>query len=217
MENKIDLFTPVHKGIRALIYATATRIQIVNFLSVDEGDKMLTDLIDMLLLLEDHAHHEDHIIFPRIEARAPGLSGALEAQHREGESKLDALMTVIIEMKGGDVDQRMALSTQLGRRFNDFIAFYLWHMNCEEETILPASQELLTHEELLSIRSEIQVSIPPDLYRRWLRWMLPAFNFSELSLFYKQVKRNAPDEVLKMIEKTGDQYIDPALWLQVRN
>lgn len=212
MENKIDLFTPIHKAIRSLIYHTGVVLQSTDFSNLEEGDRILTQLEQMLILLEDHARHEDHIIFPEIEKRASGISGELEAQHREGEIKLTALVQLLNEFRELVPQSRVNLVTKLSIIFSDFIAFYIWHMSREEEIIMPVSKANFSNAELAEIRLKIQEQISPDRYREWMKWMLPALNESELTSMYRQAKHNGPGNVFELINSIGQEFVDPVKW-----
>ena len=206
MESKIDLFTLIHKAIRALIYDTGNKLQTTDFNNHLQAIEMLNKLDSMLELLEEHAMHEDQSIFPPIESMAPGISKELSEQHEKGEQKLHLLRAKIKQMRNSGA-ALLDHGSQLQILFTDFVSFYLWHMNREEETILPASQELLSTKDLLEIRSKIQLNMTPDRYAQWMHLMLPALNATELETLYHQIKIGAPRSVFDKICEIGNLVI----------
>lgn len=212
MEQKIDLFTPIHKAIRALIYHMGGTLLTTDFSDDQEANSTFDALEKMLDLLEEHAHHEDNIVFPPIEKASPGISQELEVQHQEGEEKVSGLQVLLKELRTADTSTRIARANILSIYFTDLIAFYLSHMNREEETVLPVSQQLLSNEELTAIRVRIQMNTSPERYAEWMRWMLPALNIRELAGLYRQVKNSAPAPVFEKIQSIGREVIDEARW-----
>ncbi|NND32483.1 MAG: hypothetical protein HKN76_07825 [Saprospiraceae bacterium] len=212
MEQKIDLFTPIHKAIRALIYDTGIKLQRTDFSSEVESNKFLTHLERVLDLLEEHARHEDQIIFPPIEKASPGICGELEKEHEYGEKLLLSLRKVISELELLDGVARNSRSNSLNRTYTDFISFYLSHMNREEETVLPVSKNTLTNNELASIRLKVQIDTRPGQYTEWLRWMLPALNIRELVPLFQQIKASAPSAIYQQVVRIGEEVIDSQRW-----
>lgn len=216
MQNKVDLFTAIHKAIRALLYATGNQLQTANLAEEEDMLVTLTRLEHTIEMLEEHGHHEDELIFPPIEQVAPGSTEEAESQHRGYEERVIRLREVIKLIKDTtEPSGRMALAGLLNRRFTDFMAFYLTHMNCEEETVLEVSQQKLTYDELMAIRLSVQSSIPPGRYSEWLQWMLPALSIHELVPLLSQVKASAPAPVFEKIKNIGQTYIDRNRWEKI--
>jgi hemerythrin-like domain-containing protein len=213
MQNKIDLFTAIHKAIRALLYDTGRRLQTANLADTEEMHQTLNRLEQTIDMLEEHGKHEDELIFPPIENAVPGSTEEAESQHRGYEERVLRLRGVIDQIKHTvDASLRAAQAGVLNRRFTDFMAFYLMHMNCEEETVLQVSQDKLSNEELTAIRVKVQTSIPPQRYAEWLQWMLPSLNLQELIPLFSQVKHSAPAPVFEKFKSIGQTTIDSPRW-----
>jgi hypothetical protein len=178
---------------------------------------VLNRLENTIEMLEEHGYHEDELIFPPIEKAAPGSTEEAESQHRGYQERVIRLKEVIRQIKETTgPSERLAQASILNRRFTDFMAFYLMHMNCEEETVLEVSQQKLSNEQLTAIRVSVQTSIPPQRYAEWLQWMLPSLNMQELIPLFSQVKASAPAPVFENFKTIGQRTIDKARWERLR-
>lgn len=216
MEQKIDLFTPIHKAIRALLYDMGTQLQAADFGSGQESSETLNRMEHILELLEEHARHEDQFIFPEIEKVAPGSTIESEDEHRQYAQKVERLHLQMAKIRHLTAPaKRIAASEVLNRIYTDFMGFYLMHMNHEEETVLPASQQKLSNEQLAAIRVKVQLDTAPDRYTEWLHWMLPSLNIHELVPLYQQVKSSAPAPVFGKFRDIGRKTIASGRWDQL--
>ena len=213
MKQRVDLFTPVHKAIRAILFELGKELQSTNMSDNGERDAMLTKLTHLLELLEEHARHEDEIIFPPIEKACPGLTTESVEEHLAYDAKVNQIHKLVNAIRtADDMNERLHFTRQLRHQFADFIAFYLMHMNHEEEAMLEASIEHLTPQELIDIRLKVQLDTPPARYDEWLHWMLPALDLTELVPLFKQVKVGAPESVYTKFKQIGKHSIDQHRW-----
>ncbi|MEQ8581400.1 MAG: hemerythrin domain-containing protein [Marinoscillum sp.] len=213
MKQQVDLFTPIHKAIRAMLYQLGAELQSADLTDQGECKTMLDKLENCLELLEEHARHEDEIIFPGIDQACPGITHESHEEHMAYTHKVDAIREVITAIRNAQKGQsNTRLTAQLRFIFADFIAFYLLHMNHEEEALIKASIDHLTPEELMDIRLKVQMDTSPERYTEWLHWMLPAMDLSELAPLFNQVKQNAPDSVFRKFQFVGVSTIPEDRW-----
>jgi hypothetical protein len=214
---KTDLFTFIHKAIRSMIYNAASKLQAADFTDEKEAAILLASLKHDLQLLHEHGENEDNIIFPEIVNQEPQMIEELNKEHKNLESKLFELQSIIEEtLQTDSVEERMSLGNKLNSMFNDFIADYLAHMNHEETTVLEASFKYLTDEELIAIRKRIQSSIPPERYNVWMSWMLKSLNNTELIGLLNSMKSNAPLNVFQYILDAAKSVIDTERWNKMK-
>ncbi len=217
MKQRVDLFTPVHKAIRAILFDLGKELQHTDMADEKEMTAMLTKLSDSLELLEEHARHEDQIIFPPIEQACPGMTTESIEEHQQYEEKIATLENLIRKIRNAtDAAERLQHANQLRFHFAEFIAFYLMHMNHEEATMLEASIENLSPEQLIDIRVRVQMDTAPARYAEWLKWMLPSLDMNELVPLFRQVKMNAPETVYDKFKKIGKETMDGNRWTRLR-
>ena len=80
---RVDLYGPIHQGIRRMLYETAIDIGATDFRSDAETEQCLGAVEHALELLNEHASIEDESFHPALEERAPGATLDQEAQHEE--------------------------------------------------------------------------------------------------------------------------------------
>lgn len=216
MKQRVDLFTPIHKAIRSILYEVGGDLQSADMSDPEERKQVLSMLRNSLELLAEHARHEDEIIFPPIEKACPGVTVESVEEHRLYENKIEEINRLIVALSG-DVSSNTAdsLVSRLRHVFVDFIAFYLLHMNHEEEAMLEASIAHLSPDELLRIRVEVQKDTDPDRYSEWLQWMLPSLDMRELVELFTQVSLNAPEAVYQKFREIGQQSLGEGRWLRL--
>ncbi|WP_370086434.1 hemerythrin domain-containing protein [Ekhidna sp.] len=214
MKQQVDLFTPIHKAIRAMLYQLGSELQCANMTNKEECRLMVDKLEHSLELLEEHARHEDEIIFPAIEKALPGITEESTEEHETYAKKVEQLRSLLAGLKIAIRKDEIPVGTVANLRFKfaNFIAYYLLHMNHEEETLLQASIQHLSAEELLNVRLRVQLDTDPERYTEWLQWMLPAMDLSELVPLYRQVRLNATPEVVQKFDTIGNEYIPEHRW-----
>ena len=222
-----DLFTPIHKALRSMIYSLGGRLQSVDFADKSASVAVLSDLEHefsnavtstcVLCLLHHHAGSEETVVFPPMQPLDPAMIRTLIDEHQEITRRLVSLSKKAEAIRSTEeLRRRIELGAQINREANDFFAYYLAHMNKEEVTIVPAMKEHFTDDQLRALQGQIIGSMPPERVGNYLRWMLPSLNLAELTGFIAGVKHGAPPEVLRMVAGVGTANVDPARWATVR-
>jgi len=217
MQPRADLFTPIHKGVRSLIYDLGRTVQ-----SADVSDpKVLADLLSRLehdlSMLHEHGRHEDNHILPPLREVDPKAARVFIDDHAEIGRKLDAVRECISSIRAGlgqpDILERGA---KLNRALNALTAHYLAHMNREEEEVMPAMWRHFSDEELLGFRAKLMQSIPPEQFSEWLGWMLPSLSEPELVGMLQGVKATAPPVAVQHILSIAERVVDRGRWMAVQ-
>jgi hypothetical protein len=222
-----DLFTPIHKAIRSMIYDLGGRLQRVDFADPTASSAVLADLQHnfgsavsstcVLCLLHTHAGTEETDVFPSMKSFDPVLIRGLIDEHQEISLRLVAISKRADELAAvGPAEQRIAFGIQINREVNEFFAYYLAHMNREEVTIVPAMKEYFTDQEMRAMQGAIIGAMPPERLAGYLRWMLPALNLVELSSLLGGLKHGAPPQVFQFVTGIGVANVDPNRWAAVR-
>jgi hypothetical protein len=222
-----DLFTPIHKALRSMIYSLGGRLQAADFADRAASTAVLADLQHeftsavsstcVLCLLHSHATTEESGVFPAMQPIDPAMVRMLLDDHREINRRLGALTAMADELGATEPpERRVALGVRVNQEANDFFAFYLAHMNKEEVTIVPAMKEHFTDEQLRAMQGAVMGSMSPEKLANYLRWMLPSLSMGELTGILTNIKRGAPPQLLELISGIGTANVDPARWTTVR-
>lgn len=212
-----DIFTFIHKGLRALIYDQGRRLMQTDFADISVSQAAMSELKHSLEWLEKHGQDEDEHIFSVLTAHAPALAEEFIAQHETIHKMLADVGDSIDRIGKITVTaERIQAGTQLYREFNDLIAYYLMHMNQEETRVQPVLWEHMTDEMIGELRSNIQRSIAPDLLKEQLTWAIGATNNSELVGLLKGLKASGSQAVVDNVVKIAQNALPQERWQYVR-
>jgi hypothetical protein len=173
---RLDLYAPIHKALRLFMGDTLARVGRIDLSDSADSSATLQQLDALLELCRGHVAHENQHLHPALEARRPGASQRIGAEHDE---HLDAIAAL-----GADVAALRALPSaaaahRLYRHLAVFIGENLVHMNVEETAHNATLWELCSDAELQDIHQRIMASVGPDELALVLRWMVPALSPAE--------------------------------------
>jgi hypothetical protein len=226
MAKRVDLFTPIHKGLRSMMYNLSGRLQTNDFANLETTKALTTDLeYDfataqdagcILCIFSHHAADEESSIFGHTEKVADTLTTSLIAEHHEltrRELELTKSAHQILAM--ASPDDRVVTGAHLNAAANELFAAYLAHMNREETELVPLMQQRFTDPEMVAMQSRIIGGMPPERIMAILNYMLPSMNVSELSEFLGSVRQTAPPPVAKAVTDLAAAKLDPSRWAEV--
>jgi hemerythrin-like domain-containing protein len=216
---QVDLFTTVHKAIRALIYDLGMMLQTTDFTDERSRNSCLAALEHFLELLHEHAGYEDRGVFAATRKFEPAMIDELEGEHHQIAAHLEEVYQSIAQLKAGtSTPQWIAGGTALNRSVNKFIAFYLGHLAHEEDTVLPATLKYFNDQELMGMRGEVQRTTAPARFAEWMRWMYPSVNINELTDIFRGMKAHAPPQFYEAMSQVAHMTLGELRWrdLQIR-
>lgn len=221
-----DLFTPIHKGIRAMIYELGTKLQKTDFTDVSATKAIITQLkynlqsansTCIVCMLHEHGEHEDQRIFPQISQYDSKVVDAMIQEHVEITKQIVEISRISDELlRLTDNDQRIEMGNRLNRMVNNLLAFYLTHLNNEEATLLPLTWEYLTDDQIRAIRTKVQMATPPERYSEWMRWIVSSLNVNELIGIFSGMKQAVPPPVLEKMMQLAEENLDRDTWNKVK-
>ncbi len=227
MPGSVDLFTPVHKGLRAMLYGLSTRLQTNDFADIESTQKLVTDLEIsfesarsagcILCAFAHHANSEESVIFPGTSVAARALVTDLIQDHHElTRRELEIGESARGLLRLSTPNERIAAGVRVNQLANELFGAYIVHMNREETELVPVMREHFTDQEQLKMQGEVIARFPPDRLMALLGWMLPALNVTELSELLAGVKGMAPPPLLKAVSELCETRVEPARWAAVK-
>lgn len=222
-----DLFTSIHKGLRAMIYSLAVRLQTNDFADVQATKALLTDLENdfavarsagcALCILSQHAVDEESVIFPAVTSVGTTLATELISEHHDLTRRELEIAKAGHELLSTDAaEARIRAGAQLNLAANQLFGAYITHMNREEAELVPLMQQHFSDPEMAAMQGKIISQLPPDRVMAILRWMLPSLNVSELSRLLVTFKGAAPPPFVKAVTDLCAARVDPARWDAVK-
>lgn len=193
---RFNMFTLIHKALRAMLYDTSLTIQQTSFNDPLEAETALEKIEDVLYIFEKHAHHEDHMVFPAIEDKEPGLADSFEKEHITDlrlSNRMKNLLNIYRNLMFAD--ERIEAGSAITKAFIEFMIFNLEHMGKEEMLINQALWKHYTDAQLMEINDRLVATIPPDELRCTSRWMLRSINNTDVIRWFSGIRDNAPAPV----------------------
>lgn len=179
---RLDVFTPIHKGLRRQLFETAIALGRTDFASAVETEAAQKLATDCLTYLREHAEHEDRHVVPEIARLAPELAATLAQEHPELERAAIAIDSLWPRFAPLGPEERTAMGAELARRFQAMVALQLRHMDREEREVNAVFWAHLDDRDLGALTRRIVASIPPARLRHWQQQVLtPAWSAREIA------------------------------------
>jgi hypothetical protein len=217
MKQRYNVFNQIHKGLRAMLYDTALSLQLTDFSNTDHAAASIEKLNLVLDVFYAHASHEDKFILPLIQVHSPALVIEFDGEHEKDEFMTHRIhQFTAAYTHAGSADARLDAGDAIARAFNEFIAFNLYHMNKEEEKINPVLWKNYSDDQIRNIHKSIIANIPNDEMAITSKWMLLGINDTEIIIWLKNVKNNAPDFIFQSLLVLAEQVLPAARWERVQ-
>ena len=206
---RYNMFYQVHKGLRALLYETALQVQHTDFWNVEEADRIVDQIEEVVALFEKHAHTEDNNIFPAIEKYEPSVADAFVQEHVK-DHELGALLckTIAAYRNAAILPQKALAGKSVQLSFVKFMVFNIEHMAKEEELLNEILWRYYSDAELMTITHQIIVNIPPEAMLKFSKWMIRGLNIAEITAWLKQVEQTAPEAVFQQLFITAERELE---------
>ena len=227
MSTRENLFRPIHKGIRSMIYALGQRVGTTDFADLAESNEIAKQLKQnlttsmsncILCLLQAHSVHEERDLFTAVQRFDDEPVKAMVAEHAVIVRRIYDVARLCDELLGvSDPARRIELGDRLTLEVNDLFAFYLAHLNNEEALLVPVMWENFTDVQLRALRAQFYNTIPLIMFEQWMRWTFPALNSNELIVLLSGMKTDPPPNRFVDAMRLGKETIPPDRWVVVED
>jgi hypothetical protein len=192
---RVDLFGPIHKGLRALLFASSGAVARAD-VTRDVDMRGVIELAQRLIgFLREHSLHEDMRLLPLVAAEDPTLGRALAQRHAELEALQNQLGALLARADGSDAPERLRLAPGLSSIINRLTAAHLVHMDDEERAANALLWRRCSDEHLAVVQAQIIQSMTPERSLEWMQLVLPALNPGERVALTAGFVAGAPPEL----------------------
>jgi len=226
MSERQNLFRPIHKGIRSMLYELGNGLQTTDFADVAESNQFAArlkhDLGDslsncILCLLTVHSRHEEKDIFSKLQVHDPDAVALVMKEHVEVARRVREVSKTCDEITAlTSPARRIEIGDRLQQELNDLFVTYLSHLNNEEALLVPLMWGWFTDEQLGAMRAQFYGGLPPPLFETWMNWTLPALNVNELVVLLSGMKTDPPPNRFEDALRLAEKKLDPQLWMTVK-
>ena len=214
---RYNIFSQVHKGLRALLYHTASSLQQTDFSSAHEADPVMKQVTDVLDLFDQHATSEEIFILPAIERLEPGVAALFREEHRKVQVPGNRIRTLVqMFIHNFSTEERVLLGGAVRFAFVEFLTTHLQQMAKEEDVLNNLLWANYSDEELRAITRQIVAQIAPEDLAKFSRWMLQGLNNSEIIAWLKQVRNNAAGCVFNDLFSAAAKELPDSRWVIIK-
>jgi hypothetical protein len=179
MTTRFDLFTPIHKALRAALFDAMQQVARCDFARAPEAAAVAAALLHLSGFLSEHADHEDRVLLPEVARLCGVLAADLQAAHARVGGLEQEVLRLSERLAGASPAERLSLGRRLHDSLGTLIAEQLLHMKREEVEVNRLLWAHCSDAELLELHGRVVAAIPPARMQEWLALLLPAVNGPE--------------------------------------
>lgn len=180
---RLDPFTTVHKGVRALLFDAVTRTARVELTSDEEVDRLAERIERALELNAMHENAEHAVILPVLEHLAPGAAERLQQMHDALDASAGvvrrAARTLVLTAAG----ERGVACRALLQALDDLTVTCLAHLRYEETVVSAHLRGSLSEREIDDLCRRMRLHIGEESCSEWRAVLEPAISEGERVLF----------------------------------
>jgi hypothetical protein len=135
---RLDLYTPIHKALRAFLSDTLVRVGALDARHPKERADTCAQVLALLEQMRRHLSHENAFIHEALERRSPGLCIAIAREHDHHLDSMADLGVLARALRDGDASHADQLALRLYRHLAYFTAENFVHMREEETAVINA-------------------------------------------------------------------------------
>jgi hypothetical protein len=165
---RVDLYTAVHKALRAELFQIAVAVARADFSEQHEALRISERLRALLSFLEEHAQHEDEVLLPEIAQFAPQLHAELSADHAQDRALEHELHCTLDRLDTASRVERSYIGKRIHERLGRLIAAHCRHMDIEETQVNALLWEQRSDEQLNELEGRIIEMVSPQRLAQWM-------------------------------------------------
>jgi hypothetical protein len=175
-KNRVDLYTVIHKGIRAMLFDLAASAARLDCERAPDVDLFVSRVERALGFLEEHAEKEDKNLLPVLQTIAPEVEATLAAEHHALDALQERVAAAAYALATAEPSGQSSAAAHLCRLINQLTSAHLGHMNREETEANQALWAAFDDLQLMAIQARIIGSITPVRLAEWMEFVIPALN-----------------------------------------
>jgi hypothetical protein len=213
-----NIFLLIHKGLRHLLFETASLLQQTDFTNEAEAEAALDRIRETLLLFEEHARHEDTHVLPAVATYEPSVSDSFEQEHvTDLQLAQDLTASVETFFLAPDATARRERGDALRAAFNAFLVFNIHHMAKEESLLNGILWRYYDDAELRALNARIVQSVQPWIADISAHWMLLGNTVADCAQWFRGVAATAPLVVYDGLLQKAEAVLPTTRWKQLHS
>jgi hypothetical protein len=208
------MYTLIHKGLRDRMFKFSVTAGKLDYADSRQVEMVHGELAALIASIRLHHTLEEKFIHPLVSDRVPGGAIKLAEEHILFDQQLNRLMEHLegIRTKTIGFEKYRDLGLEFYLAYNRFLAFFLTHIDDEEERVQRDLFDLCTVQELVSTFGRILADQTPQQSVDNLRMVLANINPDELTALLAGAKLLVPEEAYKNALKLAESLRQPDEW-----
>lgn len=209
---RIDLYTPAHKAVRALLFDALAVVGCTDFARREELAAARGALRRALRLMRRRDELEELVLHPLLVRLTPALAAELAAGHRRSAGLARAIEGDLARLARAAAAERVSLGRRLQRRLGLLAAAHLAHQALEESRASRALEAHLADEHRAALEARLLVALEPAECAEWLAWLLPACHPGERARILAILRAALPAAQLEARTRAARDWLGAARW-----
>lgn len=209
---RYDVFGPVHKGLRLLLYETAMLIQQTDF-CCEGAASTLNAIINVTGIFNELSYYEDRYLLPIVESEHSKLVSDIEQDHSIG-ILLSGELHMLVTAWGEEAcySKREFIGKSISRAYSEFMGFCLRHMDREQTEMLPLFWEKSSDEELQKAGISILEQYGPETWIVLARAFLKGLSTHELLQWCRDAGRKIAADMWIIFLHLAEYELPPSVY-----
>jgi hypothetical protein len=214
--SRYNPFNMIHKGLRALLYETALKIQRTDFACDQEVHDTFEQVRTALWIFKGHIRIEKEEVYAKLYKLVPFMVQALEKEHEKHE-KINQELLYAMEgyWNAKTLPSKISAGQNILMVFNEFVSFHLLHMNRQETVVNDLLWENYSDIQLIRIVRSIAEKIPTKRNEQYNRWILKGLALHEVIVWLKTIRFGSTAVVYERFYTMAEAELPADLWMQV--
>jgi hemerythrin-like domain-containing protein len=215
-----QLYTPTHKGLRSRLFRTSMKAGTTDWSDEASFNAFCDEFVSLVANIRHHHALEGKFYHPLLAARVPGGAEKLDEEHHIVDHQLDNLVAHLDGMKGQSAgfEKRRESGLEFYLAFNRFIAFFINHIDDEEEHVQRTLWDLCTGEELATAQTTLIASQAAEQVVENLEMMVAASNLDDLTDLYTGIKASVPPQIFENVAcKLAERILSADDWSKLKS
>jgi hypothetical protein len=213
---RYNIFKPVHKGLRALLYDTALILQQTEFTDASQAGAAMDKISLVLKLFESHAYLQDYFILPTIEKFDKPLVNEFRKEQEFARHLVNGINNLVEMFETCHTNrERNIAGSAITKAYMDFMIFNLKEMAKEESLLNESLWRHFSNRELLLMEQEIIESIPASEMAVYGKWMIKGMSDSELVRWFGKLKNSAPEYLYNNLLTLTEMELPSSRWNKI--
>ena len=212
MQQRADIYAVIHKGLRAFMSQTLTRVGRVDWEDAEDRGTTLAQVQELLACCAAHLDHEDGFIHPAMEERRPGSSAQTTGDHRDHQHHIEEIGRLAARVNESANGARQQAGDELYRALAGFVAENFEHMEIEERYNNAVLWSAYTDAEIMGVEQRLVASVKPEMMQLLLPWMLPYASPAQRAEMLGGMRQGMPGEAFQGVLNMLRDLLLPREW-----